>query len=70
MDVPDGVIDRIKGVEPKKQAAEGVKMAVETIQWLKSLKGVAGIHLMAIGWEEKVPEILEAAGLSPRPEIL
>jgi len=69
MDVPDDVITRIKGVESKKQAAEGIKMAVETIQWLKSLKGVAGVHLMAIGWEAKVPEIVEAAGLSPRPEV-
>ncbi|MBW2621806.1 MAG: methylenetetrahydrofolate reductase [Deltaproteobacteria bacterium] len=70
MDVPDDVIARIKGVASKNQAAEGIKMAVETIQWLKSLKGVAGVHLMAIGWEEKVPEIIEAAGLSPRPEVL
>lgn len=70
MDVPDDVLDRIKGVPSKNQAAEGIKMAVETIQWLKSLKGVAGLHLMAIGWEEKVPEILEAAGLTPRPEVL
>jgi methylenetetrahydrofolate reductase (NADPH) len=69
MDVPDDLLDRIKGVPSKNQAAEGIKMAVETIQWLKSLKGVAGLHLMAIGWEEKVPEILEAAGLTPRPEV-
>lgn len=69
MDVPDDLLDRIKGVPSKNQAAEGIKMAVETIQWLKSLKGLAGLHLMAIGWEEKVPEILEAAGLTPRPEV-
>lgn len=69
LDVPDDLLDRIKGVPSKNQAAEGIKMAVETIQWLKSLKGVAGLHLMAIGWEEKVPEILEAAGLTPRPEV-
>ena len=69
MDVPDEVLDRIKGVPAKKQAAEGIKMAVETIERLKETKGVAGVHLMAIGWEEKVPEILEAAGLTPRPEL-
>lgn len=69
MDVPDEVIARIKGVPPEAQAAEGIKMAVETINWLRELDGVAGLHLMAIGWEERVPEIIEAAGLSPRPVI-
>ena len=35
MDVPAAVIDRIKGVEKKKQKQEGIKIAVETIQKLK-----------------------------------
>ncbi len=67
MDVPDDILDRMKGVPEKDQPIEGLKVAVETIQWLKGLDGVAGVHLMAIGWEEKVPEILEAASLLPRP---
>jgi methylenetetrahydrofolate reductase (NADPH) len=33
------------------------------------MKGIAGIHLMAIEWEERVPEIVEAAGLLPRPVV-
>ncbi len=68
IEVPEAVLKRIKGVPAKQQAAEGIKMAVETIEWLKDLDGVAGLHLMAIGWEEKVPEILEASGLTPRDE--
>ena len=67
MDVPDELLDRIKGVPAKDQAAEGIKIAVETINWLQGLKGVSGVHLMAIGWEEKVGEIVETAGLTPRP---
>ena len=67
MDVPDELLDRMKGVPAKEQAAEGIKIAVETIEWLKELDGASGVHLMAIGWEEKVPEIVEAAGLLPRP---
>jgi methylenetetrahydrofolate reductase (NADPH) len=31
------------------------------------MKGVHGIHLMAIEWEHKVPEISELAGVLPRP---
>ena len=69
MDVPDEVIDRLKGVEKGKAAAEGIKMCIESIQRLKECEGVAGFHIMAIEWDEKVPEIVEAAGLHPRPSV-
>jgi methylenetetrahydrofolate reductase (NADPH) len=67
--VPDYYITRLKGVPKDKQAAEGIKICVEQIQQCLEMKGVAGIHLMAIEWEEKAPEILEAAGLLPRPKV-
>jgi methylenetetrahydrofolate reductase (NADPH) len=66
MDIPAAVIDRLKGVEKKKQKQEGIKIAVETIQKLKSMKGVRGVHIMAIEWEEAVPEIVQSAGLMPK----
>lgn len=69
MDVPDELIDRLSGVDKKKQAEEGITIAVEQIQRLKEVKGVAGFHIMAIEWEEKVPGIVERAGLYPRPEV-
>ena len=69
MDVPDELIERLKGVEKGKQADEGITIAVETMQRLKEVEGVAGFHVMAIEWEEKVPEMVERAGLYPRPEI-
>lgn len=69
MDVPDEIIQRMKGVAKKDQAKEGITIAVETIQRLKEMKGIAGVHIMAIEWEERVPEIVERAGLLPRPEI-
>jgi methylenetetrahydrofolate reductase (NADPH) len=50
-------------------AAEGIKIAVEQIHECLAMKGIAGIHLMAIEWEERVPEIMEAAGLLPRPQV-
>ena len=62
------VIDRLKGVPAKEQRQEGIKIAVETIQALKEIKGVRGVHIMAIEWEEAVPELVEKAGLLPRPE--
>lgn len=66
MDVPDAVIERIKGVEKKKQKQEGIKIAVETIQQLKEIEGISGVHIMAIEWEEAVPEIVKSAKLLPR----
>ncbi len=67
--MPDEYITRLRGVPKDKQAAEGIKIAVEQIQQCLEMKGVAGIHLMAIEWEEKAPEILEAAKLLPRPKM-
>ncbi len=69
MDVPDDVIKRLAGVPKEKQAEEGIKMCVEDIQRLKEIKGVSGFHIMAIEWEQKVPEIMERAGLLPRPQF-
>ena len=69
MDVPDYIIDRLKGVDKKNQADEGIKIACEQIDEFKEMKGVAGVHLMAIEWEHKVPEIAERAGVLPRPEV-
>jgi methylenetetrahydrofolate reductase (NADPH) len=67
MDVPDEHIERLKGVPKEKVAEEGIKIALEIIERVKKIKGVAGVHIMAIEWEEKVPEIVKAAGLHPRP---
>jgi len=69
MDVPDEVVKRMKGVPKEKQAEEGLEICVETIQRLKECEGIRGFHIMAIEWEEKVPGIVESAGLYPRPEI-
>lgn len=69
MDVPDWVIKRLQGVEKKKQASEGIAICCEQIEEFKEMKGIAGIHLMAIEWEERVPEIVEQAKLLPRPTL-
>jgi methylenetetrahydrofolate reductase (NADPH) len=64
--IPDSIIQRLEGVPKEKAAAEGLKICQETIQELKEIKGLHGIHIMAIEWEEKVPEIVKSAGLYPR----
>ena len=67
MDVPEDIIKRMEGVAKDKQKEEGIKICVETIQKLKEMDGVKGVHIMAIEWEEAVGEIAEKAGLLPRP---
>ncbi|OQX25575.1 MAG: 5,10-methylenetetrahydrofolate reductase [Desulfobacteraceae bacterium IS3] len=69
MDVPDEVVKRLAGVSKEKQPEEGINICVESIQRLKECRGISGFHIMAIEWEEKVPEIAERAGLYPRPVL-
>lgn len=69
MEVPDEIINRMKSAGKEKAREEGLKICVEQIQRLKSIPGVHGIHLMAIEWEEVVHEIIERAGLLPRPQL-
>jgi methylenetetrahydrofolate reductase (NADPH) len=69
MDVPDAVVARMAAKPKEEQAREGVEICIETIQRLSQVKGVAGFHIMAIEWEKIVPEIVERAGLLPRPKV-
>ncbi|MCK5187119.1 MAG: methylenetetrahydrofolate reductase [Deltaproteobacteria bacterium] len=68
MDVPESVIKRMASVPKEKCPEEGIKLCVETIAELREIKDVHGVHIMAIEWEEKVGEVVKAAGLLPRPE--
>ncbi len=78
MDVPDEIVERMeaagRGIDDKKAKAaalreEGIKICVELIQQMREIEGVAGVHIMAIEWEEAVHPIVERAGLLPRPVI-
>ncbi len=67
MIVPDNIIDRMKKASDPKE--EGIKLCVEQIEVLKSMKGVHGVHIMAVAWEDIVPRIAKEAGLLPRPSF-
>jgi methylenetetrahydrofolate reductase (NADPH) len=69
MDVPDEIVKRLADTAKEKQAEEGINICVEAIQRLKEVEGVKGFHIMAIEWEKMVPEIVERAGLYPRPQV-
>jgi len=57
--VPDELIEKMASAEDKVQTGLGI--AATTIRELKDI--CHGVHIMPIGWETKVPALLEAAGL-------
>jgi methylenetetrahydrofolate reductase (NADPH) len=67
MIVPNHIVDRMKSAKDAKE--EGIKLCLEQIDHLKTVKGVHGVHIMAVAWEEIVPKIVEMAGLLPRPKV-
>jgi len=69
IEVPEDLIDRLKGVDKKKVADEGIKIACEQVEEFKEMKGVHGVHMMAIEWEHMVPRIAEEAKVLPRPVV-
>ena len=69
MDIPDEVLARMEKTPKEKQREEGITICVETIERLKGIPGVRGVHVMAIEWEEAVEEILQQSGLLPRPGV-
>ncbi|MGI6648552.1 MAG: methylenetetrahydrofolate reductase [Bacillota bacterium] len=67
MMVSEEICQRLERAEDVK--AEAVKLVVEQIEQIRQIEGVAGVHLMAVAWEEIIPAIVEQAGLYPRPSL-
>jgi len=65
--VPDEIVTRMEQAKEAKE--EGLKLSIEIIEQLKEIPGIHGVHIMAVGWEDIVPQIVEQAGLLPRPVL-
>jgi methylenetetrahydrofolate reductase (NADPH) len=63
--VPNEIVTRLE--DAKNVREEGVKITLEIIEQLKEIDGIHGIHIMAVAWEDIVPNIVERASLLPRP---
>jgi len=62
--VPEKVLKRMEDAKDKgNENEEGVQITLELIEKIKTKQGVHGIHIMAVGWEEIVPRIVQDAGL-------
>jgi 5,10-methylenetetrahydrofolate reductase len=75
--IPQEIIQRLeesgKGLKDEKMLeamrAEGLLIAAETIKAIRHIKGIDGVHLMGVGWEESIPALVKSAGLYPRPNM-
>ena len=70
--VPSQLIDRLKASDdgnPDSVLQEGINICLEIIDAVRAIDGVAGIHIMAVFCEQAVPEIVQRAGLFPRPQV-
>jgi len=69
----EAAVRHIDKADKKARAAawqqEGIRICIEQIQQIREIEGVAGIHIMAIEWEEAIRPIVEGAGLLPRPVV-
>jgi 5,10-methylenetetrahydrofolate reductase len=66
--VPDTVIEELESAGD--EAAEaGVRLTVEVVAKLKTMPGIAGVHVMGLGKEESVRLVIERSGLLPRPPV-
>jgi methylenetetrahydrofolate reductase (NADPH) len=67
VDIPDAVYQRLATAQDFTK--ESVDFSLEMIKDLRKLKGVAGIHVTALFWEDVIPTLMRDAGLYPRPII-
>lgn len=67
--IPDQLIRRLAGVPPARQLAEGKRICLEIISQIREIEGVSGVHIMAYHNEELVTEVVDEAGLLPRPAM-
>jgi methylenetetrahydrofolate reductase (NADPH) len=61
--VPAALLEEMERAGPGGEAAKGIEIAARTVRELRGL--AKGVHVMAIGWEQRIPEILRAAGVTP-----
>lgn len=59
--VPQALLDEMESAGPEGEGAAGVAIAARIIREVRKL--CAGVHVMAIGWESRIPEILRASGV-------
>jgi methylenetetrahydrofolate reductase (NADPH) len=64
--IPDHVLRRMRGVPEDQMPAEALKLCSETIMELRDIPGIRGVHIIASGDDDFIPEVLTRAGIPRR----
>jgi methylenetetrahydrofolate reductase (NADPH) len=67
--IPDDVVQRVKAVPPERQEQDAIDLCSETIQRLHEIPGISGVHIIASGWDDFIPEVLTRAGIGKREPL-
>jgi len=65
VDIPDNIYERMKKANDPE--SEGYNISLELINNVKKIKGVHGLHITALFWEDIIPNLVKESGLFPRP---
>jgi methylenetetrahydrofolate reductase (NADPH) len=66
--IPDHVVKRLRGVPEDQMEHEAMELCSETIQQLREIPGINGVHIIASGWDDFIPEVLTRAGIGRRED--
>jgi methylenetetrahydrofolate reductase (NADPH) len=64
VDIPEDIYERMKKAADPRQ--EGYEIALELINEIKNIRGVHGLHITALFWEDIIPSLVKESGLLPR----
>lgn len=67
--IPESFFRCLASAPGGKAGDEGIKICCDIISELRDTDGISGIHVMAVEWEHRVPEIIDKCGLLPRPLV-
>jgi methylenetetrahydrofolate reductase (NADPH) len=66
--IPEDVAQRVRSVPAERQEQDAIDLCSETIQRLREIPGINGVHIIASGWDDFIPEVLTRAGIGKRGE--
>jgi methylenetetrahydrofolate reductase (NADPH) len=68
--MPSETERRIRQAPEERREAEAMALCAETIQELREIPGVNGIHVVASGWDDFIPEVLTRCGIGQRTPLV
>jgi methylenetetrahydrofolate reductase (NADPH) len=67
--IPEATIQRMESIPEDQMQHEAMQLCSETIQQLREIPGIRGVHIIASGWDDFIPEVLTRAGVGRRQPL-